>query len=287
MASTSSFRGQQQVSSSYGGGPPPLPPSRNQRLYGKPLPHQLPQSSYERRPSSLSHSSSTSSLYSPNGNYHHHHNYYQQQSHHDHHHNNNYLYNHRSLSSSSSSSSSSTYHGSSSYPPQQQQLQSTLQHGSTSSTSNSLNVNQSPQKTLFEQHTKPIQIPVYAPTYEETWADCKIEGQRLREAEAKLTESVRKSQIDLDKVNWELEKVIHQTALATRQIELLFANSQEEIEALNKLAEKETEENQLALINNKKSELKLEELPRNSHRMARDKRGDVVETFTSISAEPA
>nr|CAG8560560.1 13926_t:CDS:2 [Entrophospora candida] len=176
MASTSSFRGQQQVSSSYGGGPPPLPPSRNQRLYGKPLPHQLPQSSYERRPSSLSHSSSTSSLYSP-----------------------------------------------------------------TSSTSNSLNVNQSPQKTLFEQHTKPIQIP---------WADCKIEGQRLREAEAKLTESVRKSQIDLDKVNWELEKVIHQTALATRQIELLFANSQEEIEALNKLAEKETEENQLALINN-------------------------------------
>ncbi|CAJ0838720.1 11621_t:CDS:2 [Entrophospora sp. SA101] len=242
MASTSSFRGQQQVSSSYGGGPPPLPPSRNQRLYGKPLPHQLPQSSYERRPSSLSHSSSTSSLYSPysrpnnndhnnnnknapsrspspipssynnnssysrNGNYHHHHNYYQQQSHHDHHHNNNYLYNHR---------------------------------------------------------------------------------QRLREAEAKLTESVRKSQIDLDKVNWELEKVIHQTALATRQIELLFANSQEEIEALNKLAEKETEENQLALINNKKSELKLEELPRNSHRMARDKRGDVVETFTSISAEPA
>ncbi|CAJ0627882.1 3601_t:CDS:1, partial [Entrophospora sp. SA101] len=43
----------------------------------------------------------------------------------------------------------------------------------------------------------------------------------------------------------------------------------------------------LASLSSEKSELKLEELPRNSHRMARDKRGDVVETFTSISAEPA
>lgn len=56
--------------------------------------------------------------------------------------------------------------------------------------------------------------------------------------------------MELDKVNWELEKVIHQTALATRQIEILFSNNEEEIEALNKLAEKETEENQLVLINN-------------------------------------
>jgi hypothetical protein len=37
-----------------------------------------------------------------------------------------------------------------------------------------------------------------------------------------------------------LEKVIHQTALATRQIEILFANNKEEIETLNKLAAKET-----------------------------------------------
>ena len=45
--------------------------------------------------------------------------------------------------------------------------------------------------------------------------------------------------MDLEKADWELEKVIHQTALATRQIDLLFANNEEEIETLNKLAEKE------------------------------------------------
>ncbi|CAJ0925176.1 12106_t:CDS:2, partial [Entrophospora sp. SA101] len=120
-----------------------------------------------------------------------------------------------------------------------QPSQPSLQPNNTSTVSSSLNVNHSPQKTLFETPTKPIQIPVFAPTYEETWTHCKVEGQRLREAEVKLTESVRKSQIDLDKASWELKKVIHQTALATRQIEILFSNNEKEVEALNKLAEKE------------------------------------------------
>ncbi|CAJ0826259.1 22030_t:CDS:2 [Entrophospora sp. SA101] len=154
-------------------------------------------------------------------------------------HHNHYSYHHRSTSSSYSSSS--IYHGSSSYPSEQpsQPSQPSLQPNNTSTVSSSLNVNHSPQKTLFETPTKPIQIPVFAPTYEETWTHCKVEGQRLREAEVKLTESVRKSQIDLDKASWELKKVIHQTALATRQIEILFSNNEKEVEALNKLAEKE------------------------------------------------
>nr|CAG8565616.1 15760_t:CDS:2 [Entrophospora candida] len=234
----------------------------SKKLYGKLPSHQTQssKSSYERRlPSSLSHRND-SSLYSPysrtsnnnnnnssnnalpppspthnnNSSYsrnesHH----YQQQQHHNH-----YSYHHRSASSSSYSSSSSIYHGSSSYPSEQPS-QPSLQPNNTSTVSSSLNVNHSPQKTLFETPTKPIQIPVFAPTYEETWTHCKVEGQRLREAEVKLTESVRKSQIDLDKASWELKKVIHQTALATRQIEILFSNNEEEVEALNKLAEKE------------------------------------------------
>jgi hypothetical protein len=56
----------------------------------------------------------------------------------------------------------------------------------------------------------------------------------LREAELKLNESVRKSQRELDKSLWELEKVNHNTALATRQVEILC--TKEEIEKIEKLA---------------------------------------------------
>ncbi|CAJ0843630.1 16355_t:CDS:2 [Entrophospora sp. SA101] len=235
---------------------------RSKKLYGKLPSHQTQssKSSYERRlPSSLSHRNDSSS-YSPysrtsnnnnnnssnnalpppspthnnNSSYSRNESHHYQQQHHNH-----YSYHHRSTSSSYSSSS--IYHGSSSYPSEQpsQPSQPSLQPNNTSTVSSSLNVNHSPQKTLFETPTKPIQIPVFAPTYEETWTHCKVEGQRLREAEVKLTESVRKSQIDLDKASWELKKVIHQTALATRQIEILFSNNEKEVEALNKLAEKE------------------------------------------------
>lgn len=65
-------------------------------------------------------------------------------------------------------------------------------------------------------------------------AQIRAEGQRLREAELKLNESVRKSQRELDKSLWELEKVNHNTALATRQVEILC--TKEEIEKIEKLA---------------------------------------------------
>jgi hypothetical protein len=72
-------------------------------------------------------------------------------------------------------------------------------------------------------------------------AQFRAEGQRLREAELRLNESVRKSQRELDKSLWELEKVNHNTALATRQVEILC--TKEEIEKIEKLAaEKEAAE---------------------------------------------
>ncbi|GBC05339.1 hypothetical protein RclHR1_06180024 [Rhizophagus clarus] len=98
-----------------------------------------------------------------------------------------------------------------------------------------------PPPNIFPHPPKLVQIPAYAPVLEEKLAQLRAEGQRLREAGLKLDESVRKSERELEKSLWELEKVNHNTALATRQVEILC--TKEEIEKIEKLTtEKEVAE---------------------------------------------
>ncbi|CAG8750126.1 4415_t:CDS:2 [Funneliformis caledonium] len=93
----------------------------------------------------------------------------------------------------------------------------------------------------YNSYPRPPNRDYGPPMLEEKLAQIKAEGQRLREAELKLNEGVRKSQRELNKSLWELEKVNHNTALATRQVETLC--TEEEIEKLEKLTnEKEIAE---------------------------------------------
>ncbi|CAG8695884.1 7612_t:CDS:2, partial [Acaulospora colombiana] len=78
---------------------------------------------------------------------------------------------------------------------------------------------------------RPVQnISIFSPLHEKEISQSKQEDQRLRDEEWKLMVDLHKRRGELNKSTWEWTKVLHNTSLASQQMETL--HTPEEIEAL-------------------------------------------------------
>ncbi|CAG8474840.1 5373_t:CDS:2 [Acaulospora morrowiae] len=83
---------------------------------------------------------------------------------------------------------------------------------------------------------RPIQnVSIFSPLHEKEISQSKQEDQRLRDEEWKLMVDLHKRRGELNKSTWEWTKVLHNTSLASQQMETL--HTPEQIEALWKACE--------------------------------------------------